>query len=106
MREFETGATRDSEDGKLDFEACLSPFALERFAEYMRKQRHTANGLRADDNWQKGIPPEAYMKSMWRHFHEAWKLHRAGIIDQRQMEDALCGVLFNAQGYLHELLRR
>ena len=62
MREFETGATRDTNDGKLDFEGFLSPLALVRYAEYMNKNRIQADGkVRASDNWQKGIPREVYM---------------------------------------------
>lgn len=105
MRKFETGATRDADDAKLDYEGFLCPYAVERFAEYMHKHRQTPNGLRDSDNWQKGIPLDAYMKSMWRHMHEVWKLHRAGTIDERQLEDALCALWFNVQGYLHEILK-
>jgi hypothetical protein len=105
MRTFETGATRDADQDKLDLEGFCCPHVLRRFGEYMHHHRKQADGsMRASDNWQKGIPLDAYMKSMWRHFHEVWLLHRAGYADNRQMEDALCGVLFNVQGYLHELI--
>lgn len=106
MREFGTGATRDLDDNKLDFEGFLSPLALERFAQYMHEHRRTANGVRASDDWQKGIPLEVYIKSLLRHAHEVWKLHRIGYVDERQMEDALCGVWFNTQGYLLELIKK
>lgn len=102
MRVFETGATRDSEDNKLDFEGFLSPIVIERFAEYMNKHREQADGsLRDSDNWQRGIPESAYMKSMWRHFFAVWKNYRAG---QDNVED-LCALLFNVQGMLHEKLK-
>lgn len=106
VRKFETGALRDTDEDKLDYEGFLCPFVLERFAEYMHQNRKTAVGLRDSDNWQKGIPLDAYMKSLWRHMHEVWKLHRVGPVDERQLEEALCAVLFNAQGYLHELLKQ
>lgn len=103
MRYFETGATRDSEDGKLDFEGFISPRVLYRFAQYMHKHRHQADGVvRASDNWQKGIPVEAYMKSLARHFMELWLCWREGIDDT--INDTLCAILFNAQGLLHERL--
>jgi len=105
MRKFETGATRDTDANKLDFEGAMSPIALESLVAYMHRHRETSQGPRASDNWQKGMPRDEYMKSMWRHFHEAWKLHRAGVVDDRQLEDALCGVWFNVQGYLHELIK-
>ncbi|MHC4302282.1 MAG: hypothetical protein ACYS7Y_33905 [Planctomycetota bacterium] len=109
MREFETGATRDSEDGKLDFEGFLSPCAMERYAEYMNGHRVQADGkLRDSDNWQRGIPIDAYMKSMWRHFFDLWAIHRGytrfDSKDPRRevdREEALCAVLFNVMGMLH-----
>lgn len=114
MREFKSGATRDSEEGKLDYEGFLSPLALEAYARYLHGHRVQSDGaLRASDNWQKGIPRSEYMKSLWRHLVTAWKLHRgapAHTATERAMlevamEEALCGVLFNAFGYLHELKR-
>lgn len=104
MRTFDTGATRDKEEGKLDYEGFVSPLVLERFAQYMDKHRVQADGtLRDSDNWQKGIPKEAYMKSGWRHFVDWWKEHR-GYPSREGMEDAICALIFNAQGYLHEHL--
>lgn len=105
MRKFETGATRDTDQGKLDYEGFLSPLALERYAEYMNENRIQADGkLRDSDNWQKGIPLTAYIKSLWRHFFDVWKEHR-GISTDSGLERALCGIIFNAMGYLHEVLK-
>lgn len=105
IRKFRSGATRDREEGKLDYEGFFSPLVLERFAVYMNKHRVQANGeLRESDNWQKGIPKEVYMKSAWRHFMDFWKEHR-GLKSRDGIEDALCGLLFNAMGYLHEILK-
>lgn len=106
MRTFETGATRDDDQFKLDYEGFLSPQALESFAAYMHKHRLQADGqMRASDNWQKGMPRDAYMKSMWRHFMDVWRLHRDPNAADCDREEALCAVLFNVQGYLHELSR-
>lgn len=108
IRKFNTGATRDAEDGKLDYEGFLSPLALERYAEYMHKHRLQSNGeMRDSDNWQKGIPVTAYMKSMWRHFMDVWSIHRMNDLPctSTSLEESLCAVLFNAFGYLHELRR-
>ena len=43
-RTFDTGASRDTEAGKLDFEGFLSPPVLERYAEYLNKHRVMADG--------------------------------------------------------------
>jgi len=105
VRTFNTGATRSAEEGKHDYEGFLSPLALERFAEYMTKHRVQADGsLRASDNWQKGIPLDSYCKSAFRHFFEFWKAHR-GLPVKEDIEESLCALLFNVQGYLHEYLK-
>lgn len=103
VRTFDTGATRDTEHGKLDYEGFLSPLVLKRFAEYMHDHRTQKDGtLRDSDNWQKGIPRDAYMKSGWRHFMDWWAAHRG--VGEVDPETALCALIFNAMGYLHELL--
>jgi hypothetical protein len=105
MREFETGATREDASEKLDLEGFLSPLALRRYSEYLHKHRHQADGkLRDSDNWQKGIPVEAYRKSLLRHVMEAWLAWR-GHSHKESLEDSLCAIIFNAQGMLHELLK-
>lgn len=105
VREFDTGATRDNDSNKFDYEGFLSPIVLDRFAEYMHKHRRQADGqLRDSDNWQKGIPMTAYMKSMCRHFMDVWRQHR-GYQGQDTREDSLCALLFNVMGYLHETLK-
>lgn len=102
IRKFNTGATRNVDDNKFDYEGFLSPIALEEFAKYMHKNRVQADGnIRDSDNWQKGIPLESYMKSMWRHFFDVWKSHR-GIETPEDMITNLSALLFNIQGYLHE----
>jgi hypothetical protein len=103
-RTFDTGATRNSDEGKLDYEGFLSPLVLRRFAEYMHACRGMAGDqLRASDNWQKGIPQDVYMKSMWRHFMDVWQGHRESNGEALD-DDALCALLFNVMGMLHEQL--
>jgi hypothetical protein len=100
VREFATGATRDSDEGKPDYEGFLHPAFIEAFGAYMHKHRVQADGkLRASDNWQKGIPSSAYMKSLWRHFLEVWKLYRQGGTEEAYLE-AICACVFNLQGLL------
>lgn len=107
MREFETGATRDNDDTKHDPEGFNSPAVELRFCEYMTKHRKQTDGnLRASDNWQKGIPRDAYIKSMYRHFMDIW-LHHRGLSEKAKepLEEALCALRFNVDGYLLELLK-
>lgn len=107
MREFDTGATRDSDIDKYDYDGFLSPLVLERYAQYMHKHRKQADGeLRDSDNWQKGIPIAQYMKSKWRHFIQTWGWHRRGLYNYDAMEESLCAELFNTMGMLHEIIKR
>lgn len=113
MRTFETGATRDQDADKLDYEGFLSPLVLEAYARYMHRHRRQADGeLRASDNWQKGIPSVAYMKSLLRHVMDRWKIHRGHkVIDATDGHEvtaieAECAILFNTMGDMHELLSR
>jgi hypothetical protein len=114
-RVFGTGATRDLDANKLDFEGFLSPLVLERYAEHMHKARKMPDGtMRASDNWQLGLPVDVYMKSMWRHFMAVWKLHRgipvfetlpSGEVIEKDIETELCALKFNVSGMLHETLK-
>lgn len=110
VRKFETGATRSRDDGRLDFEGFISPLAWERYAEYLHKHRRQADGtFRESDNWQKGMPLATYMKGLFRHFMHAWQRHRGWtVVDPKaaaDIEEDLCAIIFNAQGYLHEILK-
>ena len=118
MRKFETGVTRDSNDGKSDYEGFLSFSVLEAYGKYMTKHRVQADGgLRDSDNWQKGFGPtvkehcEVCLKSAWRHFLDFWAIHRGyERIDSKTgekitLEEAGCALLFNIMAYLHIYLK-
>lgn len=105
LRKFDSGATRDLDTSKLDYEAFLAPSVLEAYAEYMHSNRLQADGsLRDGDNWQKGIPRNVYMKSMFRHFFDVWKEHR-GLSTPDGLKKNLMALLFNVMGYAFELLK-
>lgn len=105
LRRFSTGATRDVEGEKLDFEGFMSPLVVERYAQYLHKHRVQSDGTkRPSDNWQLGFPLDACMKSAFRHFHDWWKQHRKWK-SAEDIEDSICAVIFNASAYLHERLK-
>ena len=115
MRQFNTGATRDSEEGKYDFEGFLSPIVIEAYAKYMHKHRKQADGnLRDSDNWQKGFGDKHFdvcIKSLWRHFVDLWFLHRGYIHKDGKdrhtitKEEALMAMLFNIMAYAYKFLK-
>ena len=111
IRKFESGADRDVADNKLQYEAFLSPIVLREFAIYMHAKRTRNDGtLRNGDNWQKGIPVESYMDSLWRHFMDVWLSYRGfDYFNGEETPDiieALMAMLFNVQGMAHELLKQ
>lgn len=112
VRKFDSGAIRDVDDNKLDYEGFISPAVMEVFAQYMHTHRKIADGsLRDSDNWQKGIPISAYRKSLVRHLFQLWGVWRGqDVYDDKGSRvgevEALCAVLFNTQGYLHELTKK
>jgi len=105
VRRFETGATRDSDEGKPEYGGFLSPLVLRRFAAYMHQHRHQPNGtVRSSRNWRKGMALAVYEESLLRHIVDIW-LHLEGFTGAREdLESALCGAFFNLQGLLHEIL--
>lgn len=111
VRTFETGADRDTAEHKIDPAGALSPLVIQRYCEYMRAHSIRQDGSRRrSDNWKKGMPVEEYMSSLWRHLLHAWLAHNGNEPQDDDghlvtIEDALCGVLFNASGYLHEVMR-
>ena len=101
MRTFETGATRDSNEDKLDYKGFLSMIAIKQFAEYMHLHRKQADGsMRASDNWRKGIPVSAYEESMTRHVFEWLQALEAG--DRDKAFEIAPAIWFNLQGFMHE----
>lgn len=111
MRRFDTGATRSDDSTRDDPEGYLSPLVIDRFCAYMTKHRIQQDGtVRASDNWQGGMPLTTYMKGLWRHVLHLWTRHRGWPVRDAQaaadMEEDLCAIIFNAQGYLHELIKR
>ena len=79
----------------------------------MHKNRLQSDGkMRDSDNWQNGFGFPVLMKSMWRHLKDSWTIHRGheviriekGETVKIDLEEALCGLMFNTMGYLHEHL--
>lgn len=110
IRTFDTGATRDTVEGKLSYVKALSPIVLRRYLQYLDKHRLQPDGKMRDfDNWKRGIDKDTYLDSAGRHFVSLWLIHQGyqardnhGEVD---IEDALCAIIFNAMGYLFELLK-
>ena len=109
MRTFDTGATRDTNTGKHDYEAFLCPLVIQRFGEYMHQHRAQSDGtMRPGDNWQKGIPTKEYMKSYGVTCIDLWLTCAVtrGRLREPNFSTVCCAVLFNVQGILHNHLTK
>lgn len=87
-QEFETGAVRDTAEGKGRPE-LISPFAVYRESLWMEKGAKKY----ADRNWEKGIPMERCMASLLRHANKYLMGDRS--------EDHLAAIRFNAGAMIH-----
>jgi hypothetical protein len=111
MREFSTGATRNPDRDRPDYEGFLSPLVVEEFGRFMHAKRFLKDGsMRDSDNWQKGIPQDSYIKSGFRHFIEWWSNHRRLAktppdYPRHWLKETLTALMFNVMGYLHEELK-
>lgn len=115
MREFKGGATRNSNEGKYDYEGFLSPIVIEAYGKYMNSHRKQSDGkLRDSDNWQKHFGEKHFdvcIKSLYRHFIDLWFLHRGYKRFDKQdghevtKEEALMAILFNVIAYADKLLK-
>jgi hypothetical protein len=97
ITKFETGAIRDTQEGKLDFIETLSFTALNRYITYMtgKKIKYGAG------NFKKGIPIESYEKSLMRHI-DKYMRNKYEYGNDEKNEDHLSAMVFNIFGILHE----
>ncbi len=110
IRSFDSGATRDTAEGKLDYVKALSPLVLRRYVQYLDKHRKQSDGSYRDfDNWKRGMNQEVYHSSGGRHFFDTWLLTEGYVPEDNHgpvdLENALCAQLFNLMGRLHEILK-
>lgn len=109
IRTFETGATRDTTNGKLSYVKALCPIVLTRYVEYIREHRKLPDGsMREFDNWKRGIPSNVCLDSEGRHFLADWLLSEGYSVNDNHgpvnEEDTLCAILFNASCRLRAML--
>lgn len=106
IRTFDTGATRDTDEGKHDYYGYRSSLVTKRFGEYMTKHRQQPDGsMRGSDNWKKGLPAKESVRSLDRHVEDVKLFFEGYPLEAREgIEEALCAVIFNAQSILLEVL--
>ncbi len=97
VRQFDTGAIRDTEEDKEDYVETISWSALKRYAQYMTEKKKKYG----EGNFKKGIPASSYERSLVRHLQKYLaNKHEGGQTELDQ--DHLSGMLFNVFGIMHE----
>lgn len=107
MRKFSTGAIRDDDENKINYEKGLSPIVLQCYGEFMRRHNAQVDGGHRDEgNWKKGFTRQSYMESKWRHFMKTWLLHDEFLFDPGydKILESLCAEMFNTMGMMHVIL--
>ena len=97
---YPSGATRDSEEGKLDYQGALSIEVLDSFVQYMDRHREMSPGsFRGMGNWKQGMPWARLMRSLTRHHFAVWR-------NDGQKLDDLHAVLFNTMALIYQQLTK
>ena len=107
VRTFDTGATRSSDEGRLEPFDYISPRVLHIYSTYMiSKAKQSDGSKRSGDNWQKGMPIPSYKQALTRHFFDWWLVTRGEQprydVEETSEYRILCSILFNAMGLLFE----
>jgi len=106
MRKFETGAIRDSDEGKIKYvdAICLEFFQM--YGSYMRKHCVQKDGqCRSTSNWKKGFGLDVTIDSFFRHAVDFVLSHYGIPVDSKlSHEDLACAVRFNLEAYMQEYL--
>lgn len=107
IRTFDTGATRTG-GNKPEYAGYFSALSMLRYGQYMFQHQIQADGsFRNCRNYQLGIDSESYEQSRHRHNLDAHLHHEGyGSLAVEDEETSLCAIIFNAQGKLHEILKK
>jgi hypothetical protein len=107
-RTWNTGANRNKDEDKYDYEGFINPLVFEAYGKYMHKHRHLADGtMRDSDNWQNLFGDEhikVCTKSLIRHTHDVWMENR-GYDSRDGIDEALGGIIFNAMAIWFKILK-
>lgn len=94
---FETGAIRDSIEGKEMYTETISWTAFRRYAVYMTGKREKYGS----GNFKKGITAESYENSLMRHIAK-YMINKLEDGSLEKGEDHLSAIIFNTLGLMHE----
>lgn len=114
MTQYESGATRSSNEGRPNYMGYIGWKAIRRFGDYMLRHEVQADGTRRKaGNWKLGMSIQRYLESFGRHMvdwglleenPETALLGKLGcsITHLEEMQEVACALIFNLQGFLQE----
>lgn len=88
IRTFDSGATRDTSNGKFEYLGFMHPLNDYSFAKYMNTHRLQTDGtLRDSNNWWKGFGKENVIQSLVRHIEDLKLLYSGYYVYEKREKD-------------------
>lgn len=88
MRHFQSGATRSSSSGKLEYVGFQHPLVEHSFCKYMDKHRIQEDGkLRPSNNWWLGWSKQDTIQSLARHERDIEAIYSGHIVAKVKGKD-------------------
>lgn len=85
IRKLESGAVRDTDDGKFEYFGFMHPLNDYSFAKYMHEHRKMADGsLRDSDNWWAGFGLKVCIQSLARHMEDLKMIHAGFFVYEKR----------------------
>jgi hypothetical protein len=97
VTKFESGAIRDSGEGKESYIETISWTAFRRYSQYMTSKKK----VYGQGNFKKGIPIESYEESFNRHLVK-YLINKYEDGNLEKDQDHLAAMVFNIFGIMHE----
>lgn len=98
VRKLESGALRDTDNGKFDFFGFMHPLNDYSFAKYMHKHRFMADGsIRDANNWWAGFGLDICIQSLARHMEDLKLIHAGYFVYEKREGDRAERVVLKAK---------
>lgn len=98
MRKFETGAIRDTGEGKYEYFGFRHPLIEQSFAKYMYEHSIMPDGsLRDANNWWKGWDKNISLQSMVRHLEDLQAIDAGLVVIEARYKDGSVKKIYNTK---------
>ena len=88
VRQFKSGALRDTDTGKFEYLGFMHPLNDYSFAKYMHEHRKMSDGsMRKSNNWWSGFGLDICIQSLARHVEDLKLLHSGYFVYEERIGD-------------------